>query len=145
MFANNFHWSLTCFWQTFLGFQSDGLFNMGTLTLKAFNISKRSLYCEKINAKQWNSEGAEIKIVSPQSYTVVEMPAMARKTLGSIPEDICDIAEPVYTSSAQKQTNNESTSVIENSQKSVPKRSREQSYMSETNIITNKRHRVARK
>ena len=73
MFANNFHWSLTCFWQTFLGLQSDGLFNMGTLTLKAFNISKRSLYCEKINAKQWNSEGAEIKIVSPQSYTVVEI------------------------------------------------------------------------
>ena len=73
MFANNFHWSLTCFWQTFLGFQSDGLFNMGTLTLKAFNISKRSLYGEKINAKQWNSEGAEIKIVGPQSYTVVEI------------------------------------------------------------------------
>lgn len=70
-----------------------------------------------------------------------------RNPISSVPDDICDISEPVYTSSGNKRKNTqvstESTDVIESSQQS--KKSRELSYMSETNIISSKRRRVTKK
>ena len=67
-----------------------------------------------------------------------------RRPIGSVPDDICDITSPILTSSGQK-TSSESTSVIESSQ--VSKNKREQSYMSQENVISpsKKRRRVARK
>ena len=71
-----------------------------------------------------------------------------RNPISSVPDDICDISEPVYTTSSgnkrkNTQVSTESTDVIESSQQS--KKSRESSYMSETNIISSKRHRVTKK
>ena len=70
-----------------------------------------------------------------------------RNPISSVTDDICDISEPVYTSSGNKRKNTqvstESTDVIESSQQS--KKSKELSYMSETNIISSKRRRVTKK
>ena len=65
-------------------------------------------------------------------------PPIARQTLRSVPDDIADISEPIHTSSGQKNKAKvpaeSSVSVIESSQNK--KKSREQSYLSQENVIS---------
>ena len=63
-------------------------------------------------------------------------PPIIRQTLGSIPDDIADIAEPPHSSSGQKpkSTSASSISVIESSV--VKSKSRQHLYLSQDNILS---------
>ena len=61
--------------------------------------------------------------------------APTRQTLRSIPEDLADLSEPIHSSSRQKRKSDFSTDIIESSQPKKSKVSREQSYLSQNNVI----------
>ena len=70
------------------------------------------------------------------SQTNTMPPPIIRQTLGSIPDDIADIAEPPHSSSGQKpkSTSASSISVIESSV--VKSKSRQHLYLSQDNILS---------
>ena len=110
------------------------------LSVLAIPIPDELVSRHKNYKKHYQSILPNITGTSNQPNATIPVVPPIRRPLGSIPEDLNNISELIHTSSGQKQSNvnsaTTSVSVIETNVKSKSKKSRQDSYLSQENILS---------